>query len=309
MLPPVSVPIEAARGRRRPPPPNRRSCRRDAVRSHGLCVGPYAECSVDEPMANSSMLVLPRMTAPASRSRAVTVRVERGDVALEDLRAGRRLAALDRDEVLSATGTPHSGCSAGRTAGPRGAASAMRLSAASAWASASARPITATALRARFWRSATCEVSLDQLARRYLRRARSSGRHLVGVESRRGPCVAGHAPPSPPRIAGTTKRSPSRSGALAKASSTEQRRLARCRRAGCSPARWSGRSAGCAQCPGRARIAYWSRMWLSWPFEARQLLLGQDRGARGGRRARRRARRLATLRLRDAVRRAVAARA
>src|SRR5450631_519836 len=35
-------------------------------RSHGLCVGPYAECSVEEPIANSSMLVLPRIGIPAA---------------------------------------------------------------------------------------------------------------------------------------------------------------------------------------------------------------------------------------------------
>ena len=38
-----------------------------------MCVGPYAECSVEEPIANSSMLVLPRMTTPASLRRRVTV--------------------------------------------------------------------------------------------------------------------------------------------------------------------------------------------------------------------------------------------
>src|SRR3954453_18519895 len=61
--PPVSVPIAsgasyAATAAADPPPepPGIRS------RSHGLCVGPYAECSVDEPIANSSMFVLPRMT-------------------------------------------------------------------------------------------------------------------------------------------------------------------------------------------------------------------------------------------------------
>ena len=43
------------------------------VRSHGLCVGPYAEFSVDEPIANSSMFVLPRITMSASSSRRVTV--------------------------------------------------------------------------------------------------------------------------------------------------------------------------------------------------------------------------------------------
>ncbi len=41
--------------------------------SQGLWVGPKAEFSVEEPMANSSMLVLPRMTMSASSSRRVTV--------------------------------------------------------------------------------------------------------------------------------------------------------------------------------------------------------------------------------------------
>ena len=41
--------------------------------SHGLRVGPYAEFSVDEPIANSSMFVLPRMTMSASSSLWVTV--------------------------------------------------------------------------------------------------------------------------------------------------------------------------------------------------------------------------------------------
>src|SRR5438105_14409314 len=43
------------------------------VRSHGLWVGWNAEFSVDEPMANSSMFVLPSTTAPASDSRRTTV--------------------------------------------------------------------------------------------------------------------------------------------------------------------------------------------------------------------------------------------
>ncbi len=34
--------------------------------SQGLLVGPKAEFSVDEPMANSSMFVLPRRLSPAS---------------------------------------------------------------------------------------------------------------------------------------------------------------------------------------------------------------------------------------------------
>src|SRR6266540_940128 len=41
--------------------------------SHGLCVGKYAEFSVDEPIANSSMFALPRMTIPASFIRVTIV--------------------------------------------------------------------------------------------------------------------------------------------------------------------------------------------------------------------------------------------
>jgi hypothetical protein len=74
MDPPVSVPIasgasNAATEAAEPPeePPGTRD------RSHGLRVGPNAEFSVEEPMANSSMFVLPRMMAPARRSRLVTV--------------------------------------------------------------------------------------------------------------------------------------------------------------------------------------------------------------------------------------------
>src|SRR3954454_9795533 len=74
MEPPVSVPIasgasKAATDAAEPPdePPGIRS------RSQGLRVGPYAEFSVDEPIANSSMLALPRMTTPASRSFVTTV--------------------------------------------------------------------------------------------------------------------------------------------------------------------------------------------------------------------------------------------
>jgi hypothetical protein len=72
--PPVSVPSAprhspAATAAALPPldPPGTRS------RSQGLWVGKKAEFSVEEPMANSSVLVLPRMTAPAAFSRATTV--------------------------------------------------------------------------------------------------------------------------------------------------------------------------------------------------------------------------------------------
>ena len=72
--PPVSVPMAsgasyAATAAADPPPepPGIRS------RSHGLWVLPYAECSVDDPMANSSMLVLPRIGRPAALSFSTSV--------------------------------------------------------------------------------------------------------------------------------------------------------------------------------------------------------------------------------------------
>jgi hypothetical protein len=68
--PPVSVPSAsganpAATAAADPPeePPGTRSA------SHGLCVTPKAEFSVEEPIANSSMLVLPRFTRPAALTR------------------------------------------------------------------------------------------------------------------------------------------------------------------------------------------------------------------------------------------------
>ena len=48
------------------------------VGSHGFRVGPYAEFSVDEPIANSSMFVLPIVGSPASLQRAATVESKTG---------------------------------------------------------------------------------------------------------------------------------------------------------------------------------------------------------------------------------------
>ena len=74
--PPVSLPSAhgawcAATAAADPPldPPGTRSS------SHGLRVSWYAEFSVLEPMANSSMLVLPMTTAPARSSRSTQVAV------------------------------------------------------------------------------------------------------------------------------------------------------------------------------------------------------------------------------------------
>jgi hypothetical protein len=49
--------------------------RADEAAAAGSTPGPYAEFSFDEPIANSSQLSLPRMTAPASTRRRTAVAV------------------------------------------------------------------------------------------------------------------------------------------------------------------------------------------------------------------------------------------
>jgi len=72
--PPVSVPraagtAPAATSAAEPPeePPGTRA------RSRGWSTRPNAECSVEEPIANSSRLALPAMSAPAAFSLVTTV--------------------------------------------------------------------------------------------------------------------------------------------------------------------------------------------------------------------------------------------
>src|SRR6188472_4506401 len=110
MDPPVSEPrpsgaYPAATAAADPPlePPGTR------VVSCGLRVGPNAEFSVDEPIANSSRLVLPTMTAPASRNRRTTVASYGGRqpsrIRDEHVVASPRVHKLS----LIAIGTPASG--------------------------------------------------------------------------------------------------------------------------------------------------------------------------------------------------------
>ena len=79
MEPPVSVPVaarhrSAATAADEPPdePPGTRLALVFLARQ-GLNTGPKALVSLDEPMANSSRLVLPSITAPASHRFWVTV--------------------------------------------------------------------------------------------------------------------------------------------------------------------------------------------------------------------------------------------
>ena len=77
--PPVSVPIAASAARAAtaaaepPEEPPGTSGRLSPGRRHGLSTAPKPLVVFEEPMANSSRLVLPSITAPACQSLAVTV--------------------------------------------------------------------------------------------------------------------------------------------------------------------------------------------------------------------------------------------
>ena len=78
--PPVSVPVtpgasRAATAAAEPPelPPGVSAALPPSLRRQGESTGPKALVSLDEPMANSSMLSLPSMPAPAAKSLPETV--------------------------------------------------------------------------------------------------------------------------------------------------------------------------------------------------------------------------------------------
>ena len=78
--PPVSVPVapghsRAATAAALPPdePPGASAALPPSLRRHGEMTGPYALVSFDEPIANSSMLSLPNMPAPAANNLPLTV--------------------------------------------------------------------------------------------------------------------------------------------------------------------------------------------------------------------------------------------
>src|SRR5579862_4551640 len=110
MDPPVSVPSEygtdpAATVAALPPllPPGTRSM------SQGLPTGPYAEFSVDDPIANSSQLVLPTHTAPASNNRCTAVPVYGGLKPRRIFEPAVVSIPSTHSTSLSAMGMPQSG--------------------------------------------------------------------------------------------------------------------------------------------------------------------------------------------------------
>src|SRR6266566_4575410 len=116
MDPPVSEPrasgaIRAATAAADPPldPPGVRSL------AHGLIVGPNAEFSVDEPIANSSQFVFPTTIAPACSSFATTVASYGGTYVSRMSDPAVVVTPRVRRLSLSATGTPASGASRQRS--------------------------------------------------------------------------------------------------------------------------------------------------------------------------------------------------
>ena len=77
--PPVSVPtappqsLAATAAAEPPEEPPGTSFASEPRRRHGDTTGPKCDVSFDEPMANSSLLVLPSNTAPSRQRLAVTV--------------------------------------------------------------------------------------------------------------------------------------------------------------------------------------------------------------------------------------------
>ena len=88
-----------------------------ASRSHGLCTGPNAEFSFEEPIANSSQFVLPSEHGAGAGQPAPRGAVVRRHVGLEDPRAARRADAARGEHVLQRDRDP--GDAALRPAGRR----------------------------------------------------------------------------------------------------------------------------------------------------------------------------------------------
>jgi hypothetical protein len=74
------------------------------LRSHGLRVGKKAEFSVEEPIANSSMLALPMVMAPIRRQTLGHVRVVGRDEVFQHLRRTRGAHTARADKVFERNG-------------------------------------------------------------------------------------------------------------------------------------------------------------------------------------------------------------
>ena len=108
------------RGAPPPPPPSRPTSRPAPARcccpaaAKARSTGPKHEVSFDEPMANSSLLSLPSITAPSRQRLAVTVEfVVRHELA-KDVRAAVVRTSLVANMSLTPSGMPSSGRASAR---------------------------------------------------------------------------------------------------------------------------------------------------------------------------------------------------
>ena len=220
----------------------RRAARDARARSQGLAVGPNAECSVEEPIANSSMFVLPTTTAPAA-SRRSAMCASYGAMKPSRMRlpavAGR---PAWRTRSLRATGMPSRAGRAATASGPSARARTSRASAALAASRARSASIResrrggrgpVSSMRAR-WASSSSTAPRSPVRRRAAMsmgmqaRQRRVDRHATVRLARPGrPRRGSPAPRCGPRTAPARSRGrprPAGSGAP-------------CRPAGCSRAR------------------------------------------------------------------------
>ncbi len=169
---------------------------------------------------------------------------------------------------------PSSGWSASSAAAPSARAAASRASAASASASARSRSMRQPGVQAAVLALGQVEMGRGQLARRHLAGAEPGG-HLVGVEAgqlgghgRSGPSVAAEDRRHDDEVAVARRR---RSPGPPRPAATAGRR----RRAGCSRARSSGRSARCGRSGrvGQDRVLVEDVVELA--LEPGELLVGQ----------------------------------
>ena len=173
MEPPVSDPsatgtAPAATSAAEPPlePPGVR------VSSQGLSTAPKAEFSLDDPIANSSQLVLATITAPAASSRSTTV-ASYGAMNRSRMREPA-VVRVPRAQMLSliATGTPASG-SLARCSSSRASTAAARSRARSAVTvrTALSRPASASAAIAASQARAAAAVPVGSRSTTLMRRS------------------------------------------------------------------------------------------------------------------------------------------
>ena len=262
--PPVSVPIDERRVERR----DRDGRPAAAAAGHRVEVPRVRDGAVGAVLVRRAHRELVHVRLAEDHRAGVTqplgdVGVVRGDVALEDLRAGGALAALDGDEVLERDRDAEQRRERRRGRPPSPLAAAIRASAASASASAPSRSIASQALSARLSRSAAARWA-SASSRALISPARSRAaiswawsrvRFVIG--RRRARSVAAEDRRDDDEVAlalgGVAQDGLDRQRVADDVVAEDVLELDRL----------GGRRDCSVSSP--ARIVYWSRMWFSWP--------------------------------------------